>query len=331
MAGQLRKHRRRHGIPLPVTIFVLVLLAVAVMALSYMAVKRPTPQEPQGIPTISTRDSAAPTMTPPEADTEQSDPVSPTETPEPQPTGEPLELAVPTRVLAAVDSQIFIRATGGTCQAPGTLETSQDGGASWKESDSLSESGATQILRVLSTDIDLIQVIAMDDDCRPALFITEDQGSSWQPMGQPTAAWYLVSPDQIMTPSGVRDLGCQAIAMAAVEDRAAVLCADSTVVTTEDQGDTWADPVAVIGAVAISVAPENGYFMAVTGAPNCQGVQTLALRDSVLTQRGACLAVDDIATGNITNGDVAVARAGDIAAAWVGSTFAVSQTGGLEW
>lgn len=314
---------RRGGMPRPVAIVLLVVLAVAVAGISYLALKTPVARG-GGIPASGPVVSIAPTPTP-DAEPQSAQSGTPTTQPNPEPTVTAAALVAPDRLLAMVDGTVMARATIGTCTLPGAMEISRDGGVSWAPTIGLTQAGATQILRVVPTSADLIQVAAMNQDCQPSLYTTEDLGASWAALGSAQGAWYLVTPRTVGTPTGTAELPCDAVAFAGVEDRAAALCADSTVITTGNQAQSWSTPVAVPGAVALGVAPDNGYFLATANQPGCAGIKTLALRGGALTAPGACLAAP------VAGGNVAVARAGDLATAWVGDTFAVSTTGGVEW
>ena len=163
-----------------------------------------------------------------------------------------------------------------------------------------------------------ILVVANDDQCEPRLFGTDARGDAWYQAGSAGMAWYLdlSSPREIGTPDGLRDVPCEAVSLAAVGSRAALLCADSSVITSADRGATWSDPIDVPMAVAINVADSEGYIVALANHDGCRGIRTATIRDGALDTPGECLE-----SGPVVGGDVAVAHIADEVILWAPDAF----------
>lgn len=309
-------------------VVVLVVFAVAVFAASVLALSSTRGKSGDGLPTGPGHAQPTPTVTPDELPSSEP---SDLEEPEPEQSVseepvEPVDVAPASRIIAAVDGDLLIRATVASCESVTAVEFSSDGGASWVASDSVVETGSTQALRIIPTRADLIQLIALDEDCAPHLVRTNDQGESWlAPIGA-TGGWYLVpqDPGVLGGPNGLVDAPCEAVQLAATDMRAAVLCADSSLVVTEDSGESWGDPVVVENLHAVGLS-DGAYTVAVANVGECAGVQVANFNGSRVGDFGGCVERD------VTAGDTALVRVDDEVFAWMGEDFVVSTDGGRSW
>lgn len=317
--------------PLPTKAIValLAIFAVLVGGVSVYALGRSSTPSAEGIPvTGNPRPAVTPTATPEPSNTPSPEPTV-EETPEVEVPESPEVIAavVPDRLLTVVTKDLMVRSMVGSCEQPGVMEFSKDGGQSWQESTALSTTDSTLHMRVLPTRANNVQLIALDEDCKPQLVRTENQGTAWVAPTSPTGAWFFnpKEPTTINAPDGKVTIDCTAVSFVATQDRAAVLCDDSTVLTTTDKAATWKAPVAVPGAIALNVT-EDGYILAVANQNECVGIQTIELEGTTVGSPSTCLEDADLQAGT-----VAVARTSNTVLAWIGNKFAVSSNGGDTW
>lgn len=243
--------------------------------------------------------------------------------PQTEPTAEPTPAAVEedeTRLLTA-SGTTALRAEAGSCAEPGTLEISFSGGQEWMPVGSPADAGATEILRLLTVDGPLLEVVALDEDCTPHIYSTNNQGESWAGPLPVDGTWYFHdgNPSEIGAPEGTRSLPCEGTQMAAAGARAAVLCGDGTLTVSGDRGLTWESPE-VDGVRAVAVTGTS-FVVARDGGDTCDGVRVGALGQP----DPGCYPLDDPAT------PLAVARSGDTTYIWAGDTVATSTDGGATW
>ena len=331
MAQKVRGPRQPSTVSTKMLVAVLSVFAVLVVGISAAALKGTGSREGEGFPTAE--GNPQPTQTVEEApEPEPSADVSDEVTPDPEPTVEetptptPVKLVEPQRILATVSDRVLVRATVGSCDEATSLEISQDGGDSWQQSAALANTGSMKALRIIPTRVGLIQLVSLNKNCEPQLVRTETQGDSWlAPIGA-TGAWYLdpANPTELGGPDGKLSIDCEAVALAATADRAAVLCSDSTLIASTDRGVTWSDPVPADGVTAIGLSDE-GYVATFANQGACAGIQAAEFDGTKLAKPGACIERE------VKAGDTAVAQAGDTVFVWAGSSFAVSPDGGKSW
>jgi len=331
VARKVRGPRQPSTVSPKMLIALLTVFAVLVLGISAVALKGTTNRSGDGFPTAQ----GGPKPSPSAVETPTPEPSEP-EAPEPEPTEpsavettpapEPVELVAPSRILTTVSSKVIVRATVGSCDEATQLEVSQDGGKSWKQSTALENTGSMKALRIIPTRVELIQLVSLNKDCEPQLARTENQGDSWlAPIGA-TGAWYLdpANPTELGGPDGKLSIGCDAVSLAATADRAAVLCSDSTLITTTDRGVTWSDPVAAEGITSIGLS-DDAYVVTLANQGDCTGIQAAEFNGKKLAKPGACLERD------VKAGDTAVAQSGDNLFAWSGDSLAISPDGGKSW
>lgn len=299
------------------------IFAVVVLAISAVAIKGTTDKEGDGFPTVAGGSSPTPTV---EDSSEPADEPSDEPTTEEPETPKPLELIPPKRIIATVNSDLIVRATVASCESNTKFEISQDGGASWTVSEAIEATGATKALRIIPTRAELIQLVSLNADCEPQLIRTENQGDSWlAPIGA-TGAWYLdpAQPTSLGGPDGRLDIGCEAVNLAAIADRAAVLCSDATIITSTDRGVSWSEPVDAPNVTAIGLS-DDSYVVSLGNAGECVGVQAASFNGTKIGTPGACF------ERTVKSGDTAIAQTGNTVLAWSGKDFIASLDAGESW
>lgn len=274
--------------------------------------------------------STAPTSTASESSPSEPNPgpsAAESPSPSPSPAG---DLMPPTRLLAAYDGARVYRAWVGACPDPRTgFERSVDGGATWQGTDLAGRTDSSRALTLTAGAPDFVQLVTLRaQDCAAQYVRSFVGGIDWEVFDSELAVtWYFdpARPTVVHTPQGERAAPCTAVSLAATRERAAVLCTDSTVVTTADAGATWGAPASVPNVAAIAVSP-NGYRIAVLNTDGCAGIQLGELVDGSITGFGDCLPV------TTSQADVALTTAGDgTTFVWAGDVFSGSPNGGATW
>lgn len=301
MAGH-RKRKRTWGKRTTVlSILVIVLLSAVAVALSYLALTGPAAGSDEG---FSVEEKSP--------QTEQ------VELPEPTDSLEPRDNAA--RLLTASGTTV-LRGESGSCEEPGALQISFDGGQQWVPVGSPADAGATKILGQLTVDRSLIEVVALDEGCTPRIFSTSDRGESWTGPLPVDGTWYFDTsdPSRVGTPEGSRPLPCEGTQVAASGNTVAVLCEDDTLAVSGDRGLTFDTPE-VDGVRAVAVGYPS-FLIAWDGDDTCEGVHvgTLGQPDP------GCYPLEDPVT------PVTVARGDDSMFIWADATLAASTDGGVSW
>lgn len=243
----------------------------------------------------------------------------------------PAPLAVPNRVIAAIDGDSAVRVATTACPAPSTIEVTDDAGATWEPFDAPTVSAVQRVNADSGAFVSLIGVAT--EGCAPTYERSYTGGEAWEAADNELGASWYVDPANragILSPAGNRAAPCAAVVQIAVidENGAAVLCDDATVHATADGGAGWLPSVSVPGASAIG-AGGAGYQVAVLNQNGCIGAQLveLALTESGLTPgaAGACLP----ATAGAA--DVAVAAGENVTWLWAGDALARTEDGGATW
>lgn len=232
-------------------------------------------------------------------------------------------------LLAVAPGGVVIRATRGRCPADGTavIELSPDLGRTWTPL----SSAVAQVLGVDAARGEL-RIVATDRSCRPIARHSTDGGASWQ-AGALNGIWYLspdAEADQVLGPALVSTVGCVPRSLAATDDdHAAVVCADGTVRVTDDAGDRWDEAAATAGVLALSGVGAGHALARVEG---CAIAVLRTAGGAVTGSPGPCL--DElVGSAGRPGADVpaAIAAAGAVVVAQVGSTFLVSTDSGATW
>src|SRR5690625_313970 len=298
----------------------LVVLNVVLIALLVM---RPTP-DVSDVP---------PASLPSPADTATEEaPPEPTESPDEEPTAEPTEEATDEataagparRLLASIDASIAWRGTTGTCDEPGTLEHTTDGGASWEEL----PMDLAPLVRVRVLGEQALFAIGGGAGCEPTYLSSSTSGTSWLANDEYLeGSWYLHPADRdvVSTPAGLGEVPCEAVDLAGLNtSNGAILCTDGLVMRTEDGGASWQETSPPGSPRAIGVS-DGGYLLA--GADEgCEGVAVTALSLDGGADESTCA---DVADGSAS--DLAVAGWDGAMWLWAGEEVLVSTDGGQSW
>lgn len=334
-----KKRSGSKGLPLGANIAIIAVLAIIAMVLSYLALQSVNEPDAQG---FSTTGSNAPesvgVTTPAEAGEEEVDSPAPVSEPvlETTPETEAAEndteqiALVSQSRLIALDGSLGVRADVGECTNPGSIEFSTDGGQNWTPSTAFDDTSATQILRILPANGTTTLVVALNEECAPQIYSTANSGRTWNGPLSAVGTWYLdpTSPSTLGAPGGVKTIGCEALGLSPVTDRqVTVLCADGSVITTNDGGTTWSEPVVVDGITALAYSRQNLLAVA-DGDETCSGLQILNLGTNGSTEQVSCLEMD---TGSAGAGDVAMAQSGNNLVLWAGDNQLISTDGGQTW
>ncbi len=297
----------------------IVLLATLVVVLSFVALTQHRSVAAAG----STPRASAP---PAEVARVPAEPQPPVPAPTPEP------VAVPNRVIAAIDADSAVRAASIECPAPSTIEVTDDAGASWEPFDA---AGIATVQRITAESDTFIALVGLDvEECAPAYARSFTGGVAWEAApDELSAAWFVDPADRagLHAPGGPRAAPCGAIVQLAAVDEvsAAVLCADSSIHLTVDGGASWLPAASVPGASAIG-AGVSGYQVAVVNRNGCVGAQLVALvraeSGPTLGAAGACL------EATVGVGDAAVAVSEDATTwLWAGDRLARTEDGGGTW
>lgn len=321
MSRSRKQVRRPRKLPLWGAVSLIALLGAAALALSYIALTGVGSGDNQGLPVRSGGQTSVEAVA--------SDPPTSAD-PQPQLVTGQAQKGAEQRLLTMVNGTTM-RATGGTCENPGTVEVSLDAGQSWSTSDSLATAGATQILRLLPTDPSLVQVVALDASCEPQVYRSTDLGTSWEGPLPVFGTWFFdpSTPSQVEAPDGTQSLPCDGAELAAAGERAAMRCLDGSVVTTVDRGFTWTESPGITDVLAINTSPDS-YVMAQAGNETCQGLRLTSLADGAFSSVDGCLETD-LSAEELNAGSIAIAQSGAYTLAWVGDDLLVSTDGGGTW
>ena len=213
--------------------------------------------------------------------------------------------AVPvTRLVSAVDAATAWRATTGACDTGGaTVEVTTDGGQTWTKV----RSPARALVRVQALDETRAFVIGAGSDCLVKQFASRDVGQTWQAPTAVVGGWArrLDEPTQVLTPKEAAATPCGESVVVDLSrtsaEQAESLCADGSVVVTEDGGTTWSDSGDAPGAVALSnlLVDDNltTYAARIVGA--CKGVQLVEVVKGRTADVVACVPVANPQRGTV--------------------------------
>lgn len=307
-----RTRRVKHGgMPFAVKIAILAIVAAAVVLLSMYALGQQK-QEVEGAGTVPTLPDTTPRKTP--------EPASEAQAP---------AYAVPSvqRILAvgAEDGHV-LRATIGACPEPaGSVEVSRDYGTNWSAAN-LAAVDARSILQLDASDAAIVRMTSLNGSCEPSVSRSFVGGTSWEP-DQNVSGWFIdpSNPAVVRTPTGAFELPCKAAGLSAQSMRGVVLCGDSTVLVSEDEGVTWSPPLSVPNGAAVGITAE-GYAVVSTGEAECAGIRTRLISGGALSEPGACLEIADAGAGQ-----TAIAGGSSGWYLWVGESFFRSSDTGAVW
>ena len=254
-------------------------------------------------------------------------------TPAPQETG-PVDLAVPTSFMSAIDGTTAYRTVAGSCEPTSVpvLEKTVDGGDTWTSATVTTD--LRSVFRLQAVDASYAFLAGQGGAaCSVGVTATYTSGAGFQAYPDRVASTWYVDPvvnSVVHTPTGDQAAPCPVAVLAASNDStAAVLCTDRTLHQSADGGITWDGGVVVSGAASLTTT-SRGFAVAVLGAENCDGVQvtSLALGSASLQALGCAPASS---AGDFLPTDVVLASGSG--ALWVKAqdTVLVSVDQGQTW
>lgn len=237
------------------------------------------------------------------------------------------------RGIVALSDAVGWRFTSGECGVDEpTLEAALDGPASWA---SIALPEAVVGGAILSADAPegRVRLTAVSpEQCATGLASAVAFGWSGETWEQVEAApgWIVdpFSPGALAGPAGSVTPPCAPVDVAAYSGSdLAVLCADQTVVRSNDAGTTWDTPIAVAGAVAV-VADTAGYLLAAGHQEACARLAIIALNVAADDSTGAVRGCAPVA---YRPEETAMSMTGSTLWIWAGTQDAVSVDGGATW
>ena len=205
----------------------------------------------------------------------------------------------------------LMRVTAGSCSKEGRpqLEVSTDGGESFDEmavpvlagSEELRPPTVRTIMTATAKSPEELSVVAGDDDCKPAQYDTSDGGASWEKADK-VGIWYLSDAgDEVLTPDGAVDPGCDANSLSYLGDGdARVTCEGSFIRATADGGKTWT-VLGSLDGVRAAVFPDPRLGFAVAPSGECSSASFSSSDGGLTWQEQACIEEKDkfgVLTGN---------------------------------
>lgn len=311
----------------------IVALVVLNAVLIFMLLRPPEP--PQSEPRPAFTPEPATTSAGP---TDSLSPPAPEPAPTPEPTADeaaPAGAQPAQRLLAAASDSVAWRASTGSCEAPGVVEYTEDGGATWAPR----EPGVTPVSRLKVQSGSALVLIGGTADCAPTYAATSDAGDTWVTADEYLAgSWYLLPGDRtrLNAPTGEVAAPCagEPVGLAGLDSqRGAVLCADGTLQVTSDGGAAWAPAGSAPDALALGLRAD-GYVLA-TASPACTGLAVLLLDPAGaglpddggnLPDGAGCAPVTDAQPGQ-----VAVSGTQDAIWLWSGDEVLVSADAAQTW
>jgi hypothetical protein len=280
------KRRRRLAATLGLVALVIVDIGLVFAALRITG-RSTAADVPASDVTASTSVEPAPTATP-------TVPSTPTPTTSAPPTNVP---GVPlTVVVSAVDGSVAWRATVGSCASGGAaVQISTDGGKTWRNR----TSPYAVVTRIQATDASKGFVVGAAQDCSMGVKQTTDGGVTWPGAGSlaETLARDAKDPTKVRAP-GSRTVGpCGSSPVVDLARNSAsgaqVLCADGTVHSSTDDGQTWPEVGRVTSGLALDSKSVGGSATAYVArtVEGCAGVQISAVEGGRISDLG-CAPVD---------------------------------------
>ncbi len=271
--------------------------------------------------------------------TPESLPLGPTTSaPSPRDTADPEDRIVavaPTRLLAALDASTAWRATTGACpDAEAEPELTTDGGASWKTTDITGATDVRALQRMIVSSAETASFIGLTGgDCTPQYVRTFVAGDDFAEYPDQLATSWYVAPagaSTTHTPAGDADAPCpSAVALAPLTvERAAVLCADTSLHVTDDTGSTWSPLTEAIGAIALTETAD-GYLVAAAGRDDCEGVQ-LSIVDATGSRSDIGCVESPLPAAELA-ASIAIDWTPESVWLWLDERLLISTDGGTTW
>jgi hypothetical protein len=232
-------------------------------------------------------------------------------------------------MLAVSSDTLAWRAVFGACPAESEVEVSRDGGETWRPT----KSGLRSVSRIRAYSDSSVFAVGGSADCQTRYVATGGPGESWAPnqrlLGE---TWYRVpkQANRVHAPDGRVSEPCddKLQDFAGLGDQgAATLCADGTVRTTENRGQSWRDLEGGSAALALG-ADENVYAVAMR-RQSCDGVALALVEPGAEGIDRSLVRCAPVGRGAL--GEVAVGVRGQVIWLWLGDEVKVSTDGGRSW
>lgn len=306
-----------------IAVAVLVVLNVGLILALVLRPTAPATSEPS-TPPSQTSTAPSPTASEPEETTSPSpDELSPQEsptTPEPTPIPGPAE-----RLLANAGESIAWRATVGTCDTPGELERTTDGGETWESLES--ELAPLSRVRVLGPES---LFVVGGADCEATYAFSADGGDSWESNDDLlNGSWYLdpADPDQLGTPTGPIDAPCEVARLVGLDNAdGAVLCTDGEITMTRDGGQTWEE--APDQAPVLAIGPAEDGYIGVGAEAACEPELSITSFDRAGSSNDTDICIEMAVDGSE---EVAVSADSQSIWLWADENVLMSTDGGATW
>jgi hypothetical protein len=226
------------------------------------------------------------------------------------PSASPLAMREPkplSRLVAAVGGQSVWAADTGTCDTPGTVHVSKDGGRTW--STTVTPGSVVRLRPANGSDA---FVVGGGKGCDLRLWRTSDAGEQWSGAQSAGSAWGRSASDVRrvhrpeagpVTPCPKQDAVLDLVGLGRYN--AAVLCSGGALRTTADGGRSWRTTVERPGAVALALSRVGQGVVAAVDT-DCDGVVVQRLAGGRLAD-GRCVdgltpAPGEVALSLVTGG-----------------------------
>lgn len=230
------------------------------------------------------------------------------------------------RLIASANGDVAWRAVVGSCEDPGSVELTTDGGATWSSAD-VGELAPVSRLKAI-TPAAVFAIGGADPDCSPTYAGSVDGGTSWEQAPELVeGSWYVDPTDRAVlgTTVGQVDAPCEIAGLAGFDDNsAAILCTDGSLTVSTDGGASWTTAVEETDAVSIGLTLQ-GYVLA-GSSEDCAGTQIWSAGIEGTTAPVGC--AEDVQP---VAGQTAVAGAGSSMWLWAGEETLVSADAGVTW
>ncbi|HZA06029.1 MAG TPA: hypothetical protein VE617_15820 [Propionibacteriaceae bacterium] len=234
-----------------------------------------------------------------------------------------------TRMLAVASDTLAWRAVFGPCPGGSDLEVSRDGGRTWRAA----KSGLKAVSRLRAYGDSGVFAVGGATDCESRYVATDGPGKSWTTYDRLLGeTWYRVpkGPNRVHAPGGRISQPCgeKLRDFAGLGDLgAAALCADGTVRTTQDSGQSWRDLRGV--STALSLGTDGQVYAVAMRREGCDGVALAVLdpgAEEIDRDRVRCAPAE-----GSESDEVAVGVREQVVWLWLGDEVKVSTNRGRTW
>ncbi len=229
--------------------------------------RQPTVAEPAAVPIAAPSSVVVQPSRSPSARPLTSPTPTPSRTPEPE-----RNIPVTSRLLAVGSDRVAWRASRGGCEEEADVEVTTNGGRSWQRTDL----GISAVSRLKSYDGASVFAIGADARCRSTYAWQTSADRGWQrDAGQVDPIWFRLpeDADRVHAPGGRRSVPCPgglADLAGLGTYRAAALCRDGRIRTTDDGGSGWSTVLRASGGRALNA--DDAEFVVAREVFSCPGL-----------------------------------------------------------